>query len=136
MDLNFDKIGGLLPAIVQESGTGKVLMLGFMNQEALDQTIQSGYVTFFSRSRNQLWVKGESSGHKLRVHDVLVDCDLDTLLVIAEQYGPGTCHEGYHSCFYRRIQGEHLIEAEPRTYDPAAVYVSNVAGPAGAARKE
>jgi phosphoribosyl-AMP cyclohydrolase len=136
MNLNFDKSGGLLPAIVQESGTGKVLMLGFMNQQALDQTIQSGYVTFFSRSRNQLWVKGESSGHKLRVHDVLVDCDLDTLLIIAEQYGPGTCHEGYHSCFYRRIQDEHLIEAEPRTYDPAAVYATNVAGPAIAARKE
>src|SRR5579885_1658825 len=98
MELNFEKSGGLLPAIIQESGTGKVLMLGFMNQEALRKTLETGYATFFSRSRNRLWVKGESSGHKLKVHDVLVDCDLDTLLIVAEQFGPGTCHNGYHSC--------------------------------------
>ena len=122
MDLNFEKAGGLLPAIIQEAGTGKILMLGYMNAEALEQTLETGCATLFSRSRERLWVKGESSGHILRVHDVLVDCDEDALLIVAEQVGPGTCHNGYHSCFYRRIQNEDLVEAEPQTFDPAKVY--------------
>jgi phosphoribosyl-AMP cyclohydrolase len=122
MQLNFDKGSGLLPAIVQESGTGKVLMLGFMNVEALSKTIETGYVTFFSRSRNQLWVKGESSGHRLKVGEVRVDCDADAVLVVAEQSGPGTCHEGYHSCFFRRVERGELVVAEPRAFDPKKVY--------------
>lgn len=122
MQLNFDKGNGLLPAIVQEAGTGKVLMLGFMNAEALRKTLETGSVTFFSRSRNTLWVKGESSGHSLRVREVRVDCDADAVLVVAEQLGPGTCHEGYHSCFYRRVEGGELVVAEPRTFDPVQVY--------------
>lgn len=133
MELNFDKASGLLPAIIQESGTGKVLMLGYMNAAALQKTLQTGEATFFSRSRNKLWVKGESSGHVLRVQDVLVDCDEDTLLVIAEQVGPGTCHNGYHSCFYRRVQGENLVEVEARTFDPDQVY-AGAPRPAGAAK--
>ena len=122
MELKFDKTTGLLPAIVQESGTGKVLMLGFMNAAAFDKTLETGYVTFFSRSRNKLWVKGESSGHRLKVGEVRVDCDTDALLVVAEQFGPGTCHEGYHSCFYRRIEGGEMVIAEPRVFDPEKVY--------------
>ena len=122
MQLNFDKGNGLLPAIVQEAGTGKVLMLGFMNAAALRKTLETGSVTFFSRSRNTLWVKGESSGHWLRVREVRVDCDEDAVLVVAEQLGPGTCHEGYHSCFYRRVEGGELVVAEPRAFDPETVY--------------
>jgi phosphoribosyl-AMP cyclohydrolase len=122
MQLNFDKGSGLLPAIVQEAGSGKVLMLGFMNAEALNKTLETGYVTFFSRSRNKLWVKGESSGHRLKVGEVRVDCDADAVLVVAEQSGPGTCHEGYHSCFFRRVENDELVVAEPRTFDPDKVY--------------
>ena len=122
MLMNFDKGNGLLPAIVQEAGTGKVLMLGFMNAEALQKTIETGSVTFFSRSRNTLWVKGESSGHYLKVGEVRVDCDADAVLVVAEQLGPGTCHEGYRSCFFRRVEGGELVVAEPRAFDPEKVY--------------
>jgi phosphoribosyl-AMP cyclohydrolase len=127
MQLEFNKSGGLLPAIVQEAGTGKVLMLGFMNEEAFRKTLETGLATFFSRSRNRLWVKGESSGHVLKVHDVLVDCDQDTLLIVAEQLGPGTCHNGYHSCFYRRVWQGELVEAESRAFDPDKVYGSPTA---------
>ena len=122
MELKFDKSTGLLPAIVQESGTGKVLMLGFMNAESFDKTLATGNVTFFSRSRNKLWVKGESSGHVLKVEDIRVDCDSDAVLVVAEQLGPGTCHEGYHSCFFRRVEDGNLVIAEPRAFDPEKVY--------------
>lgn len=124
MELNFSKGGGMLPAVVQEAGTGKVLMLGYMNAEAYHKTLQSGKVTFFSRSQNKLWMKGESSGHVLKVKDVLVDCDLDSLVVVAEQLGPGTCHEGYRTCFFRRVEGDNLIEVEPRVFDPQVVYGS------------
>jgi phosphoribosyl-AMP cyclohydrolase len=138
MQLDFEKGGGLLPAVIQEAGTGKVLMLGFMNAEALDKTLATGNVTFFSRSRNRLWVKGESSGHVLKLREVLVDCDDDALVVVAEQLGPGTCHEGYRSCFFRRIQGDELVEAEPRVFDPEAVYGSGQASgtPSASPRQE
>ncbi|MBI4460371.1 MAG: phosphoribosyl-AMP cyclohydrolase [Acidobacteria bacterium] len=122
MELNFKKGNGLLPAVIQEAGSGKVLMLGFMNAEALRKTLETGDVTFFSRSRNTLWVKGETSGNRLKVREVLVDCDLDSLVVIAAQTGLGTCHRGYRSCFYRRIAGEELIEVEPRVFDPETTY--------------
>lgn len=122
MHLDFKKGGGMLPAVVQEPGTGKILMLGYMNEEALQKTLETGNVTFFSRSQNKLWMKGESSGHVLKVQQVLVDCDLDSLVILAEQLGPGTCHKGYRSCFFRRIEGGELVEAEPRVFDPKAVY--------------
>ena len=122
MELNFEKGDGLLPAVIQESGTGKVLMIGYMNAQALGATLASGYATFYSRSRKSLWVKGESSGHRLKIHDVLVDCDRDALLIVAEQMGPGTCHKGYDSCFYRRVDGNFLVEAEKPTFDPERVY--------------
>ena len=120
--LDFKKTGGMLPAVVQEAGTGKVLMLGYMNPEAFERTMRSGHVTFFSRSQNKLWTKGETSGHVLKVREVLVDCDLDSLVVVAEQLGPGTCHEGYRTCFFRRVEGGRLVEVEPRAFDPKAVY--------------
>jgi len=138
MGLDFEKGGGLLPAIIQEFDTGKVLMLGFMNEEALTKTLESGYVTFFSRSRNRLWIKGESSGHQLKAREVRVDCDQDALVILAEQLGPGTCHKGYHSCFYRRIEGGRLVEVEPRVFDPQAVYGESPrsVSPAGNNRQE
>src|ERR1700733_10812601 len=103
MDLDFSKLDGLLPAVIQDAASGEVLMLGFMNAEAYAATRASGEVTFYSRSRNKLWRKGEQSGHVLKVRDIRVDCDVDTLLIRVEALGPGVCHEGYPSCFFRRI---------------------------------
>jgi len=99
-DLDFDKLGGLIPAVVQNASDGEVLMLGFMNQEALDRTLAGGYVTFFSRTRQKLWTKGETSGNRLRVVSAATDCDRDTLLVRVEVEGAGlVCHRGTRSCF-------------------------------------
>ena len=94
-----------MPAIVQDAATGEVLMLGFMNEQAYAETRATGAVTFFSRSRGKLWRKGEQSGHTLRVREVRVDCDADTVLVRVDPVGPGVCHEGYRSCFFRRLGG-------------------------------
>lgn len=116
--------GGLIPAIVQDPRSGKVLMLGFMNDAAYRQTLETGYVTFYSRSRKKLWVKGEQSGHRLRVREVRVDCDADALLVKAELSGPGCCHEGYETCFFRKVTPEGAETIEKRQFDPAAVYKS------------
>ena len=97
-NLNFDKLNGLIPAIIQDYNTKEVLMLGFMNQEAYKKTIESERVTFYSRTRNSLWVKGETSGNYLSVKEILPDCDNDTLLVLAEPTGP-VCHTGNKTCF-------------------------------------
>ena len=123
MQLAFEKAGGLLPAVIQDATTKEILMLGFMNAEALAATRASGEVTFFSRSRNKLWRKGESSGHVLRVREIRLDCDADALLVSVDAAGPGVCHEGYRSCFFRRLEadGKFAVVAE-KTFDPKAVY--------------
>ena len=120
MDFKFQD--GLIPAIIQDKHSGKVLMLGYMNQEAYDRTLHSGYVTFFSRSRQKLWTKGETSGHRLRVREIRVDCDLDALLIQADLTGPGCCHMGYKSCFFRKLteEGEEIIAT--REFDPEDVY--------------
>ncbi len=105
--LDFDKMSGLLPAIVQDSKNGEVLMVGFMNRQALDLTLRNGYVTFFSRTRNSLWTKGESSGNRLRVISARTDCDRDTLLLHVEVEGQGVvCHRGTRSCFTESITVE------------------------------
>ena len=122
MQLDFSKLGGLVPAVVQDAQTGRVLMLAFMNEEAFRTTSETGYATFYSRSRQQLWKKGESSGHRLVVKEIATDCDADAVLIKVEPLGPGVCHEGYESCFFRRLEGEEWIAAEARTFDPAAVY--------------
>ena len=123
MELDFKKLDGLLPAIVQDSESGEVLMLGFMNEQAYAETLSSGAVTFFSRSRGKMWRKGESSGHTLQVRDVRVDCDADTILVRVKALGPGVCHEGYRSCFFRRLGADGAATVvEERTFDPNAVY--------------
>ena len=93
-------------------------MVGFMNEAAFRQTLQTGYATFFSRTRQQLWVKGETSGHRLAVRQVLVDCDDDSLVLLAEQLGPGTCHRGYRSCFFRCLEGEAATVFQQRAFDP------------------
>jgi phosphoribosyl-AMP cyclohydrolase len=125
VDIDFKKADGLVPAIIQDHTTGEVLMLGFMNIASLKLTRETNEVTFFSRSRNALWKKGESSGHVLRVREMLVDCDADALLVKVDRVGPGVCHEGYRSCFYRTITpgGDLEINAE-RAFDPAEIYNS------------
>jgi phosphoribosyl-AMP cyclohydrolase len=123
MELNYQD--GLIPAIIQDKHSGKVLMLGYMNQEAYAQTLTTGYVTFYSRSRNKLWTKGETSGHRLRLKEMRVDCDQDALLLQVELAGPGCCHMGYRSCFFRKLttQGEEIILR--REFDPAKVYGDN-----------
>jgi phosphoribosyl-AMP cyclohydrolase len=125
MELDFSKLNGLVTAVVQDHQTGRVLMVGFMNEEAFRKTVETGYITFFSRSRNKLWLKGETSGHRLVVKEIATDCDRDALLIKAESLGPGVCHEGYQSCFFRRLDSGRWVESEPRAYDPAAVYGSN-----------
>jgi phosphoribosyl-AMP cyclohydrolase len=128
MQLDFTKLDGLIPAIVQDKDTGEVLMLGFMNEQAYAETRSTGNVTFFSRSRNKMWRKGEQSGHTLRVHEVRVDCDLDTVLVRVEALGPGVCHEGYRSCFFRRLEADGSAPVvEVQTFDPQAVYSKDAA---------
>ena len=122
MDLDFSKLNGLLTAVVQDHQTGRVLMVGFMNEESFRKTVESGFVTFFSRSRNKLWMKGETSGHRLVVKEISTDCDRDALLIKVEALGPGVCHEGYQSCFFRRLENNEWKVTEPRAYDPAAVY--------------
>jgi phosphoribosyl-AMP cyclohydrolase len=122
VELDFGKAGGLVPAVVQEAGTLRVLMVGFMNAAAFERTVRSGSVTFFSRSRGCLWTKGESSGHRLLVRSVRADCDRDTVLIEAEALGPGVCHEGYRSCFFRQLRDGQWIAAEERSFDPGAVY--------------
>jgi phosphoribosyl-AMP cyclohydrolase len=105
--MDFSKLNGLIPAVIQDADTGEVLMVGFMNQDALDRTIESGFATFFSRTRNTLWTKGETSGNRLKVDRVLVDCDDDTVLVMVTRLGDGNvCHTGERSCFFRTYQDQ------------------------------
>jgi phosphoribosyl-AMP cyclohydrolase len=100
VEIDFDKMDGLAPAVVQDAATGEVLMLGFMNLQAYESTLRTGYVTFFSRTRNQLWTKGETSGNRLRVIAAATDCDFDTILCRVEVEGEGVvCHTGTRSCF-------------------------------------
>lgn len=122
MELDFKKLDGLIPAVIQDAASGRVLMVGFMNEEAFRRTAESGFATFYSRSRNKLWLKGESSGHRLEVKKIQTDCDADCVLVFVEPQGPGVCHEGYQSCFFRTLQNGDWTVTEEKQYDPAAVY--------------
>jgi phosphoribosyl-AMP cyclohydrolase len=122
MNLDFQKSDGLVTAVIQDHVSGRVLMVGYMNEEAFRMTVETGFATFYSRSRRKLWLKGETSGHRLVVKEISTDCDLDAVLVKVEAIGPGVCHEGYESCFFRRLEnGEWKVTGE-RAYDPAAVY--------------
>ena len=102
--MDFTKLDGLIPAVIQDAESAEVLMVGFMNQEALDRTTTSGFATFFSRTRNKLWTKGETSGNRLQVVAMLTDCDDDTVLVKVKRLGDGNvCHTGERTCFYRAM---------------------------------
>jgi len=109
--MDFTKLGGLIPAVVQDEISNEVLMVGFMNEEAWSRTEQSGYVTFFSRTRNTLWMKGETSGNRLAVRQVLLDCDEDTVLIKVRREGDGNvCHTGQRTCFFNVIQNAQIEE--------------------------
>ncbi len=120
--LDFGKMGGLLPAIVQDASSGEVLMLAFMNQEAWERTLTTGEAHYFSRSRNQIWHKGDDSGNVQRVKEIYLDCDQDTVLLKVEQVGGAACHTGHRSCFYRRRQGEGWQVVGSPIFDPKEVY--------------
>ena len=113
---------GLIPAIIQDRRSGKVLMLGYMNNEAYEKTLITGFVTFYSRSRKKLWLKGETSGHRLTAKEIRVDCDQDALLIQADLAGPGCCHMGYRSCFFRKVTPDGAEIILQREFDPATVY--------------
>jgi phosphoribosyl-AMP cyclohydrolase len=121
--LAFEKMGGLIPAVIQDHGDGQVLMVGFVNPESLAATQKTGEMHFFSRSKNRLWKKGETSGHVLRVREIRVDCDADALLIRVEALGPGVCHQGYRSCFFRALDGHGKLRVvDEKVFETDAVY--------------
>ena len=121
-DLDFDKLNGLLAVVIQDAKTQRVLMVGFMNAESYARTLETGFVVFFSRSRNKLWMKGETSGHTLQVVAMSTDCDRDALLISVKANGPGVCHEGFESCFSRTRVNNNWIVSDPQTFSPTDVY--------------
>jgi phosphoribosyl-AMP cyclohydrolase len=120
--IDFDKSGGLVPAVAQDAATGQVLMLAWMNKESFDETVRTGRAVYWSRSRGKLWRKGEESGHVQEVREILVDCDADTILLRVHQIGGAACHEGYASCFFRKLEGGELKTIATRLFDPKLVY--------------
>jgi phosphoribosyl-AMP cyclohydrolase len=122
IEIDFEKGSGLVPAIVQDVDTGEVLMLAYMNREAWLKTRETGKATYWSRSRNELWVKGETSGHIQIVEEILVDCDSDTILLKVRQAGGAACHTGYRSCFFRRVVDGKTEVIGERIFKPEDVY--------------
>ena len=120
--LDFKKGNGLIPAIAQDDKTGEVLMLAYMNEQAFTETLKTGKATYYSRSRNALWKKGETSGHVQNVKEIRVDCDNDTVLLKVEQIGNAACHKGYKSCFFSKVVGNDLKIVESKIFDPKEVY--------------
>src|SRR4051812_33799767 len=121
--VDFDKAGGLVPAIAQDADTGDVLMIAWMNREAFEETVRTRRAVYFSRSRNRLWRKGEESGHVQEVREVFVDCDADAVLLKVKQVGGAACHEGYASCFFRRVEADGTLSvAAEKVFDPKKVY--------------
>ena len=122
MNIDFDKAGGLVPAVAQDAESGAVLMLAWMNREAYEETLRTGKACYFSRSRGRLWRKGEESGHVQEVREVYIDCDADTILLKVHQVGGAACHEGYQSCFFRKVENDGLKVVAERVFDPEKVY--------------
>lgn len=122
IEINFDKGSGLVPVIVQDCESQEVLMLAYMNQSAWLKTLETGKATYWSRSRNVLWIKGETSGHVQIVKEVLVDCDSDTILLKVQQVGGAACHTGYRSCFYRRLSGDRIETVGEIIFNAEDVY--------------
>ena len=120
--LNFDKAGGLVSAIAQDSKTGEVLMIAWMNAEAFAETVKTRRAVYFSRSRGKLWRKGEESGNVQEVKEIFIDCDNDAVLLKVEQIGGAACHEGYKSCFFRKLDDDELSVIGERVFDPKVVY--------------
>src|SRR5712671_3372878 len=120
MNIDFDKAGGLVAAIAQDHRTGEVLMIAWMNREAFDETVRTGRAVYFSRSRGKLWRKGEESGHVQHVKGIFIDCDADTVLLKVEQVGGAACHEGYASCFFRKVVDDEIKVIAERVVDPKA----------------
>lgn len=120
--LNFEKLGGLLPVVVQDYTSGEVLMLAFMNRQAWEKTLETRRATYWSRSRSQLWVKGEDSGNVQEVKEIYVDCDEDAVILKVVQRGEAACHTGHRSCFYRRLEGDELKVVGERVFNPQEVY--------------
>ncbi len=122
MTPDFKTSGGLIPAIAQDYKTGEVLMLAYMNQQAWEETLKTGKATYWSRSRQELWIKGQSSGHQQIVKEIRIDCDADTVLLKIEQLGGAACHTGHRSCFHKKVEnGSVQIVGEP-VFDPKEVY--------------
>jgi phosphoribosyl-AMP cyclohydrolase len=122
IEIDFEKGNGLVPVIVQDADTGEVLMLAYMNRDAWLKTRQTGNATYWSRSRNELWVKGETSGHIQIVQEILVDCDSDTVLLKVRQVGGAACHTGYRSCFFRKVVDGKAEVIGERIFKPEDVY--------------
>ena len=122
LNLDFEKTGGLLPAIVQDYETGEVLMLAYINKEAWEATLSTGKATYFSRSRQTLWIKGETSGNMQIIREIRIDCDDDTVIFKVEQIGGAACHKGYRSCFYKKFKDGAVEVTENRVFDPKEVY--------------
>ena len=122
IELDFKKSGGLIPAIAQDWKTGEVLMLAYINEESWKETLRTGHGVYWSRSRSKLWHKGEESGNVQIVKEILVDCDADTVIFKVEQVGGAACHEGYHTCFFRKVVGDALEVVGDRVFDPKKVY--------------
>jgi phosphoribosyl-AMP cyclohydrolase len=120
--LDFEKMGGLVPVVVQEHESDEVLMTAFMNREAWEETLRTRRATYWSRSRNTLWIKGETSGHVQEVKEIYIDCDNDTVLLKVFQHGGAACHTGYKSCFYRKLEGDSLQVVGKKVFDPEDVY--------------
>ncbi len=122
IDLDFKKQDGLVPAIVQDAESGEVLMLAYVNEEAWQMTLQTGIAHYWSRSRDKLWKKGESSGNVQEIREIRIDCDSDTVLFKVNQMGGAACHTGYRSCFFNLIRGRGVIVDGERVFDPSEVY--------------
>ncbi len=119
---DFAKCGGLAPAIAQNAQTGEVLMLAYMNEEAWDKTLATGEAYYYSRSRQELWHKGGSSGHVQKIKSIRLDCDSDAIVLVVDQIGGAACHTGYASCFYRELKDGNVSECCPKIFDPKEVY--------------
>ncbi len=120
--IDFEKSGGVVPVIVQDYENGHVLMMAYMNRDAWEKTVETGKAWYWSRSRNQLWMKGETSGHYQVVREIFIDCDGDALLLKVEQQGGGACHTGYRSCFHRTIRHGKVEVVGQKAFDPREVY--------------
>lgn len=122
IELDFGKTDGLIPAIAQDYQSGEVLMLAFINEEAWQETLKSGNATYWSRSRNKLWKKGESSGNVQVIKEILIDCDGDAVIFKVDQIGDAACHTGFRTCFFRKVEEGELVTVGEKIFDPDEVY--------------